>query len=146
MPGFAATERFDPDGHRDWVPGPPGTHFYVDRSICAQTLVDALALIDGVSAPLPKQATAGLIGTLLLACRHRNLNDMDTRATIEIYATRLAEFPADLTRKVLEDWPLFNAGFPELAALAEKIRILNWRAVAKTRLHRILEQTHGRKH
>lgn len=74
-------------------------------------------IIEGLSAPAPiAKLTEWLTVCAALTAAPRD-DDMTSELRLRVYTQKLAEFPGDVVRKVLADWPSQSKWFPVWAEL-----------------------------
>lgn len=90
----------------------------------AQDRSQALTLVKRSLSPMPQDEAEILLMKLKATTRSRSETDSDIVFQLQVYLEKLADWPADATRKVLTEWSETNNFWPvwaELYALLEPI-------------------------
>jgi hypothetical protein len=102
-------------------------------------LREGIALIDASLAPCPASYLAQLLSQLFVTCARRKEDEqLQLDLVIEVYGSRLMDYPADIVEEVLLKWPDENKWFPTWHELKSEIDWRNKRARLKETLEKKL--------
>lgn len=88
----------------------------------ANELADALERHEAACRPADRDTLVKELAALRLSCVSRDMSEQDLRAQTEVYAQRLAEWPADAAVTALREWSRRSKFFPAWAELEAVIR------------------------
>lgn len=100
----------------------------------------ALAAIEASLTPADEKRLTGWLAEMSVQCAFRQQTDFTSELTLRVYARNLSEYPADVVRRVLRDWPSESKWWPTWHELRERLEALSKpRRMMKTLLSRALE-------
>lgn len=110
----------------------------------------ALTTVKRAKSPAPVNAMIGWLAELSVLVAYRAQTEFNGELTLKVYARNLSDYPADVVRDALNDWPSKSKWWPTwhelkelLDAKAQRRRILERELVLRQRAERKTERDYS---
>lgn len=81
----------------------------------------AITTIQSAMKPADTERITGWLAEMSVKCAFKQQTDFTGELTLRVYARDLQEYPADVVRQVLRDWPNGSKWWPTWSELREKL-------------------------
>lgn len=139
---FSLTENYDHDMSETHVwcgsmSTPEGQRVFWFPKTSTKPLEPIAEVLRRACAPLPRRDLIKALGKVMTLCRNKTLDEDETVLTLEMYAEKLNEYPADAVAWALEIWPEDHIFWPSWAEIKALVQAKSWQ---RLRMRALIER------